>query len=90
MKHCVMLFVTYVFITHCTAFILELIYQKYCYPTNIFGFFYILFTHDNHICLHIRKTSLLLHSLISNLMISSVSFSFITIQKFFRDFQVKI
>lgn len=75
----------YVSLIHCIAFMLEFIYQKYCYPTNLIGFVYIIFTHDNNICLHIRKISLLLHSLISNLVVSTISFSFITIHGYFKD-----
>ena len=58
-------------VTHILSFTLQYIYQKFCFPITISGFFRILFIHENNMCVNIRNTSHLLQNIVSNIIIQS-------------------
>jgi hypothetical protein len=67
----VVLLIGTLLITHILSFILQYIYQKFCFPITISGFFRILFIHENNMCVNIRNTSHLLQNIVSNIIIQS-------------------
>lgn len=62
MKKFVLIVVVY-FISHTGAFVLEYIYQRWCYPMTIQGFLASIFTSGSPICKSLRTWSQILDTM---------------------------
>lgn len=66
------LFCIYVLL-YSISFLLEICYQRFCFPISIMGYFTNILTLDNSLCYNIRHYSFLIQGFVTSTMIQTVS-----------------
>ena len=56
----------YTFLIHTFSFILEIIYQKYCYPISAIGYITSLVTANSNVCILLNDNIQFMNSILSN------------------------
>lgn len=50
-------FLTTMWVIHSASFVLEMVYQEFCYPISWSGYISSVFTHSSRLCTNIRRVS---------------------------------